>query len=226
MSRLHLAITAVLGLILGGVVAGVIPAGANHQFPDLATSSPFHEAVDNFANAGCATGFPDGNYRPTEPVNRQQVARMINACGGRVDFDSLGPFTFTPTTSGLPMTASITPGAQRGGGLVVGIATVEAFAVGTTGLPCAFQFQLNANTVPLVPSQPHVADTEATADPTENEAVTLLGVFTAPPGVRVDVRVGVQMLADPPCTAGRGASGDIVALYFPFLGDGSGGGEL
>lgn len=69
--------------VVGGVAVAVAGIGvgtalANHTFPDVATTSAFHTEVANVVGAGIATGFPDGTYRPTDPVNRQQMAAFLN----------------------------------------------------------------------------------------------------------------------------------------------------
>jgi S-layer homology domain len=64
-----------------GVLAGAGFWGANalasHQFGDVGDTSPFHDDVGWMALHGIASGFPNGDFRPTESVNRQQASRWF-----------------------------------------------------------------------------------------------------------------------------------------------------
>jgi S-layer homology domain len=64
-----------------GVLAGAgfwgTNALASHQFGDVGDNSQFHDDVGWMAQHGIASGFPDGNFRPTESVNRQQASRWF-----------------------------------------------------------------------------------------------------------------------------------------------------
>jgi hypothetical protein len=53
------------------------------DFPDTG-SSPFENEIDHITDAGCASGFPDGTFRPAENVKRQQFAFWINNCAPRM----------------------------------------------------------------------------------------------------------------------------------------------
>jgi S-layer homology domain len=80
-ARLLIAATAMVAALVGSV-AGI--AFANHQFPDVPDSQPHHDNINALVNAGCATGFEDGTYRPGDPVTRGQVARQVTQCGTRI----------------------------------------------------------------------------------------------------------------------------------------------
>ncbi len=82
--RLHWTVAAV-ALVTGFVGVTVGAALASHQFADVSDASPFHDAIDNVNDAGCVSGFPDGSFRPTENVRRQQAAFWLDACLGRGD---------------------------------------------------------------------------------------------------------------------------------------------
>jgi hypothetical protein len=121
--RLALVATCVTLSVLAST-AGV--AFANHTFPDVSTNSPFHAEIANIVGAGVATGFPNNTYRPTDPVNRQQMAAFINRSGGRAGSCQE---TQQATVSNSPINLceiEITAGAtQNGGGFVVLNASVS-----------------------------------------------------------------------------------------------------
>jgi hypothetical protein len=64
-----------VGLFVGSLVGGT--ALANHQFSDVGTNSEFHDEIDWLADSGIANGFPDGTFRPSQPVSRQAMAAFL-----------------------------------------------------------------------------------------------------------------------------------------------------
>ena len=52
------------------------------DFSDVSANHPYHEAIADLATRGIIDGFPDGTFRPDDPVLRQQFAKMIVlSCG-------------------------------------------------------------------------------------------------------------------------------------------------
>jgi hypothetical protein len=84
--RALLTVMAVLAAGIGGV------AYASDTFPDVPNGG-FHDQIDAIVNAGCATGFNDGTFRPTDGTKRGQFAFWMNNCGSRI----YGAGTFGPT---------------------------------------------------------------------------------------------------------------------------------
>lgn len=76
------ALVAVLTVLTSSTVAVL----ASHQFSDVATGSWVHPSVGHITAAGCATGYPDGTFRPDENPSRGQFAFWVSNCGGRADF--------------------------------------------------------------------------------------------------------------------------------------------
>lgn len=79
-------------LVLVAVTASLlaIPASyvwGSHTFPDVSSSAFYHDSVTAVFNAGVTSGFPDGTYRPNNPVTRGQMAVFLDKLGGL----SLGP---------------------------------------------------------------------------------------------------------------------------------------
>ena len=67
--------------LLGLAVAIVVSVGAStavaglSTFTDSEPGDPFHDEIEAIAAAGITTGFPDGTFRPGDPVSRQAMAR-------------------------------------------------------------------------------------------------------------------------------------------------------
>lgn len=68
-----------LGVTTGAMAPIVIPAPAFAQtaFPDVPTNYWASGFIQELANRGVIQGFPDGTFRPNEPVTRAQFAAMI-----------------------------------------------------------------------------------------------------------------------------------------------------
>lgn len=62
---------------------------ATSPFPDV-TSGPHLDAVARLAAADVARGFPDGTYRPADPIIRGQAANLtVRSLGGLVEVDAV-----------------------------------------------------------------------------------------------------------------------------------------
>jgi hypothetical protein len=67
------------GLLIAAVLLGVpAVALANHDFPDVTNSNPFHDDISAIAHAGITSGFGDGNYHPADPITRQAMAAFMH----------------------------------------------------------------------------------------------------------------------------------------------------
>jgi hypothetical protein len=229
MNRLLPAVTAVLTVTVAGLVTGLIPAGANHQFPDVATSSAFHDDIDDFVNAGCATGFPNGTYQPTSAVNRQQIARFVNACGGRVAFDKTG--SAPQLVAGQPVDvaeAELTAGALGGGGFVVAIANARVTAASQNGsdYPCEANFRLfQTGGVTEISQQAATLDLDGPVVGATDDTGAVTELIAVEAGATVTVTLRGTKSSNPACNASILGFGDLVLLYVPFDGNGDGGGE-
>ena len=76
--QVSIGLLAVFATAFGGA------ADANHVFNDVPTSSEFHDEIAEIGQQACADGFPGGLFKPNDPVKRQQMARFLSRCGGRV----------------------------------------------------------------------------------------------------------------------------------------------
>lgn len=51
-------------------------------FPDVPAAYPYREAVESLAAKGVITGNPDGTFRPSDPVNRAAMLKMLFIAAG------------------------------------------------------------------------------------------------------------------------------------------------
>lgn len=64
-------------------------SGAPH-FPDVKSSDWFYIFVESNFNAGVVNGYPDGSFRPANPINRAEIAKMVSLA---MEFDMVDVFT-------------------------------------------------------------------------------------------------------------------------------------
>jgi hypothetical protein len=154
-------ILTVIGLVLVGSVGSVL---ANHSFPDVADSSPFHDDIARFADAECADGFPDGGFHPTDPVKRQQMARFFSRCGGSVVGSTENGVA--SATSGLDrdaVTLTVTPPAS---GFVLALGHMDFEVAGEGSCGCNVVTTIRADSTDLAVadgSVSNVADSDGVA---------------------------------------------------------------
>jgi len=55
----------------------ISPAPVTPTFPDVASGYWAFQEIEALAASGITTGFPDGTFRPTEPVTRAQMATFL-----------------------------------------------------------------------------------------------------------------------------------------------------
>ena len=66
----------IAGILLGSATTSVV--WASHQFSDVPNTNPFHGDITWAADNGIASGFPDGTFRPNDPVSRQGSVAFLH----------------------------------------------------------------------------------------------------------------------------------------------------
>jgi hypothetical protein len=69
--------------LTAAVMASAITSAVSLPFSDTG-SGPFAAQIDRITDAGCASGFPDGSFRPRDDVRRQQFAYWVDNCAARI----------------------------------------------------------------------------------------------------------------------------------------------
>ena len=218
-------VAVLVSVVTSLLVGGATLAYANHQWADVATGNAFHEDIDAFSEAGCGTGYPNSQFRPTEPVLRQQAARFLRACGARIAQEDDDALTTVPTDSGgvTLNSEAITAGAQGdGGGFVLGIATIELSTPDddTADFPCTLALSLTSPTA----GHTGTGNLETAAATFRNHSTastqtaghTLTEVWEVDAGETITGRVNVAKFG---CDASVSAQSDLTMLYVPFAGN-------
>jgi hypothetical protein len=101
------AILVALGMTTGAVAPIVItaPASAQTAFPDVPSSYWASGFIQALVNRGVIAGFPDGSFRPEEPVTRAQFAAIVSKAFNRQPVRQ--PVQFTDIPAGFWATNAI-----------------------------------------------------------------------------------------------------------------------
>ena len=69
-------------------------------FSDVPTTYPFYKEITWLAKKNITTGYPDGTFRPTSPVNRDAMAAFLYRFAGSPSSapPTTSPFSDVPTT--------------------------------------------------------------------------------------------------------------------------------
>ncbi len=204
-----------------GITVGV--AVANHSFPDVPAASFFHDPIDQIARAGCATGFPDGTFHPTEDTNRQQFAFWLNNCGGRLAADrGTGDFVVLgDVIDELAIVEMRTGGApvEGAGGFLFVTAEVDVETSGDQQSTWRLQRE-NADLgtwVTLDEDRVTVADTGGGLQP--SDGTTLTAIVAGEADEVETFRVSVTRENGTPNAMLEAV---VSVMYFPFNGEGEG----
>lgn len=125
--------------LLGAAAAG---AGVSQTFSDVSPSHPFSAEIEQFASAGISTGFPDGTYRPSQPVSRQAMAAFLarGLPSAMVAWeDALGPFGAADGAQYLVARSATLPWGDGATQLVIVRGTVDWKVDRTLAQACSTQ---------------------------------------------------------------------------------------
>lgn len=124
---------------LAALVVAVPVAWAIHDFTDVPTSHPFHDAISAMKRAGITTGCnpPTNNqYCPSANVSREAMAAFLQRGLGRASVTLDGGNPISTTSADIATRTITTPGA----GFV--LVNAHAMAYSGSGCPCGISLQL------------------------------------------------------------------------------------
>lgn len=79
----------------------IITAAATTSFSDVRTGTQFASEISWLASTRVSTGFPDGTYRPLQPVNRDAMAAFMYRLNGKPDFTEPADSPFLDISTGV-----------------------------------------------------------------------------------------------------------------------------
>jgi hypothetical protein len=129
-------ITALAAIALAGF-SGV--AYASHQLSDVSDTSPFHDEIATIIDAGIASGYEDGTFRPGAPVTRQAMAAFLDRGLTRARFQIIGGAVVQAGPQLVGEISIDAPGAETGSGFV--LVTATGMASGSS-CPCNVAYDL------------------------------------------------------------------------------------
>jgi hypothetical protein len=197
------------------------------NFSDTA-GSPFLDEIDKITDAGCASGFPDGTFRPQDQVKRQQFAFWLNNCGGRVAFaEASNTLTFA-NTENVALTDTITTGGASGSGQTQFLRVTGTAEVGGTTqsfddfcvslIECNIDVELHVN-APANPSGEVVSHQASwvtgASNPNEMATITVDAVVQVPTDTAITYSLRVQG-TNLEASQGKVIDRTLTAVAIPF----------
>jgi hypothetical protein len=196
------------------VVAFAGTAVANHIYNDVPTSSEFHDEIAEIGDAGCADGFPGALFKPNDPVKRQQMARFLSRCGGRVAFDE--DEANLMGSSGQFFTITDVPFTATADGFVQVTATGSAWTSQENLCPCQIRWRLTDGTAPANADVQGQIDNAPTDDNASYEPMAINAVFPISRGDTVTYTL--QGRWDDADTTAMNFAAFMTVAFFPFSG--------
>lgn len=94
----------IIGLLTLGMLGGIftfIPAGASRNFPDVNQVHPYFKAVETLALQDVVHGYPDGFFRPDDPVSRVEALKIAMLSSGKNVKNLKGDVNFPDVPDGI-----------------------------------------------------------------------------------------------------------------------------
>jgi len=127
----------VLGVIAVAVVASIggslTTVWAAHDFPDVPDTNPHHDDISWLVTNDITGGFGDGTFRPTNPVARQQMARILRRFSAEIETVTAEGTAPDVTIWGAEATCPAGKRAVSGGGGMSGQLNTMFTSFGTEG---------------------------------------------------------------------------------------------
>jgi hypothetical protein len=219
-SLLTIAASALVALVIS---SGVAVAGGG--FTDVQPGDNFFNEIGAIADAGITTGFPDGTYRPSQPVTRGAMAAFMGRGFGRADSGSGSSTNMDSGVNVFPATASIVAGAAEPGtgGYVVVTASAD-LSINSSWCACSFTMSIQDVTgATNSPGASTNAAPEAGITAT-NMSLSETWIFPISAGQSKNFRIDAEVFHNGAGASTRSISGQITAVYVPF--DGTGNAQL
>jgi hypothetical protein len=173
----------VVGMVAGGT------AVASHSFPDVPDSHPFHSEISWLVAAGVTEGYPDGTYRPSQPVTRGSMAAFMQRLA---QSEPVEPRVWHATRPTAASVSGVTGAPELG----LHVVTVPSLPAGTYEVTvsallsatadrvvaCDFTGSGAAGNVDVLSMPPTLETPWATADVTPQSVVGTAVVDLAAPG--------------------------------------------
>jgi hypothetical protein len=207
---------------LGSVFGGAAVVWADHQFSDVPDGHSFHDQIGAVVDAGCATGFNDGTFRPGNTPTRGQFAYWLNNCGGRAQYG--GSFS-SFLNDGDDVRAGLAPARMNVGAQGEGVSIVVVMATGSIDASAdgSVEWSLmsdDGTTSEELTSANDTIYSPPTATINPGSSVTLISAIEVPAGEYRDFSLTVTRADGIPLANIRA---DLVAMAFPFNGNGGAG---
>lgn len=188
--------------------------GIIQVFSDVPPSSSYYTNILNLAYSGVTAGCGGGNYCPTDPVTREQMAAFLNRGLGRVAYQYMSgtlPTTETPAFATFPIQTGIPGSAISGASQFIKADTeVTIQLTDATSCPCQFRGAMYVTGSGYL--QKYYADVTLTTVG-EKKVLSMTGVRAVTSGAQQTIEVRIFR------STGSGSAtayGQATAEVFPF----------
>ena len=206
----------IIGLAAVFVVAFAGTAVANHVYNDVPTNSVFHDEIAEIGAQGCAEGFPGNLFKPEDPLKRQQMARFLSRCGGRV----VGVHDTAANMAPVDTEIAQVNFTAKASGFVLVTATGQTSTGQEGNCPCEVLWELDDDTDGMQPPEVTIhgtLDGVATEVGSVFEPMSISHLYAIEQGQTVTYTV-YGSYADANLNA-IFYEADLSAAFFPFSGD-------
>lgn len=193
---------------------------ATASFSDVPTTHPFYGDITAVADAGISNGYPDGTFRPSDPVTRQAMAAFTHRAGGRIARGGTTLFGLDGGDSAVLGVATVTAGASgTGTGFVHLSGSSYAYVTATyvATCPCTVSLQIWADRSQIGSSYYQVGNV-AGSDGYGMASGIAQAVVPLTAGTTRSYRLVARVFDM--SSRSMAVSGELTALYVPFAGDG------
>ncbi|MHA7141277.1 S-layer homology domain-containing protein [Arthrobacter sp. Sr33] len=87
-------------VVVAGTLIAPPPATSASAFSDVPLGTPFHSEITWLATQDISTGYPDGTFKPGQPVNRDAMAAFLYRLAGKPAFASPSQSRFADVPMG------------------------------------------------------------------------------------------------------------------------------
>lgn len=92
----------------------IVPQSSAATFPDVDASNPNHAAIAFLRDRGVINGFPDGYYRPQNPVTRGEILKILMRSAGHTSLPTVSTDPFPDVSSSHTFAGYIQTAVQLG----------------------------------------------------------------------------------------------------------------
>jgi hypothetical protein len=218
--------TATAVLLIAGLCGVGAASGGDGEFTDVQSDHTFFNEIELFANAGITGGFPDGTYRPSQPVTRAAMAAFLTRGLStiddlpRTDVVQIGASDGTTTVNSLDyrVPGVVSPGNFQYIWVTAAVTwttetTRAAACINETTTACSFRAQVFVNGSP----EPSASNEARVSGDRDGGTIAITHNFESHPGDELEIEVRLIPSAEIADDALHIRGRQLVVTNHPFI---------